>query len=284
MEFNVKLILLALAPVFVLCIIAEAFYLQGQNQRYPRAYYSWTDFLSNSTLALMHEFGEYLAAFALLPLYYFLHQFRLFDIPTSLGSFLALLLLQDFCYYWFHRASHRIRWMWASHVTHHSSERLNLSTAFRQSITYPISGMWIFWLPLILLGFEPEAVIASVAVSLAYQFFVHTQVIDRLGPLEWVLNTPSHHRVHHARNREYIDKNYAGILIIWDRLFGSFVAEDRHNPCDYGITHPVISHNPITLSFHEWLAMGRDFFNTTQPLSVRIKMLFSPPGWKPSKP
>ena len=191
-------------------------------------------------------------------LYLAMFGWKLFDIEMGPLSFIALMVAQDFCYYWFHRAAHRIRWCWASHVTHHSSERLNLSTAFRQSITYPVSGMWLFWLPLALMGFSPTHIVLVVAINLAFQFFVHTQAVGRLGWLEYVFNTPSHHRVHHASNGRYIDRNYAGVLIVWDKLFGSFVEEDPAVPCEYGIVKPVRTHNPLTLTFHEWRDMLRD--------------------------
>ena len=141
--------------------------------------------------------------------------------------------------------------MWASRVVHHSSERLNLSTAFRQSLTYPVSGMWLFWLPLAWIGFEPTAIVAVVAINLGFQFFVHTQAIGKLGWLEKVFNTPSHHRVHHARNAKYIDRNYAGVLIVWDKLFGTYVEEDDAVPCEYGIVggaQPQPYHRPSTMA------------------------------------
>jgi len=195
---------------------------------------------------------------------------------VPIWTFGRLFVAKDFFYYWFHRAPHRIRWMWASHVTHHSSERLNFSTAFRQSLTYPVSGMWLFWLPLAWLGFEPKNIIAVVAINLGFQFFVHTETVGKLGWLEKIFNTPSHHRVHHARNPKYIDRNYAGVLIIWDKLFGTYVEEDAEVPCDYGIVVPIHSHNPITLTFHEWRAMFRDAAKPQGFLS-RLKQLFGPP-------
>jgi sterol desaturase/sphingolipid hydroxylase (fatty acid hydroxylase superfamily) len=183
-----------------------------------------------------------------------------------------LFVAQDFLYYFFHRAHHRVRWMWCSHVVHHSSERLNLSTAFRQSLTYPLSGMWLFWLPLAWLGFGPDWVILIVGLNLAFQFFVHTEVVGKLGVLELVFNTPSHHRVHHGKNPQYIDRNYAGVLIIWDKLFGTFV-EEQEAP-QYGIVRQVKSHNPITLTFHEWGAMAHDVWHYRD-----LRFLWKPPEW-----
>jgi sterol desaturase/sphingolipid hydroxylase (fatty acid hydroxylase superfamily) len=267
-----KYILLGLGPVFLACIAWEAWY---WNKRRP-GMYTWTDTLSNAGLALMHQASDAVAWALVIGIYYFVYQYRVFDLPASAWTIAALFLAQDFFYYFFHRASHRIRWMWASHVTHHSSERLNLSTAFRQSLTYPISGMWLFWLPLAWLGFEPKNIIAVVAINLAFQFFVHTQAIGKLGWIEQIFNTPSHHRVHHARNAKYIDRNYAGVLIVWDKLFGSFVEEDPAVPCEYGIVGQIDSHNPIKLTFHEWLDMLRDA-SRAHGIRHAFAQMFGPP-------
>ena len=268
-----KWILLGMAPVFLGLIVWEAVYWRRRNP----AMYSLADTVSNAALALMHQVADAIAWSLVIGLFYLVYQFRLFDLgEATLWSIFALVLAQDFFYYWFHRASHRIRWMWASHVTHHSSERLNLSTAFRQSLTYPISGMWLFWLPLAWIGFDPLHIIAVVAINLGFQFFVHTQVIGKLGWVEKVFNTPSIHRVHHARNPGYIDRNYAGVLVIWDRLFGTYVEEDPAVPCEYGIIGQIHSHDPITLTFHEWIAMFRDA-RRAQGWHATLAQLFGPP-------
>jgi sterol desaturase/sphingolipid hydroxylase (fatty acid hydroxylase superfamily) len=268
-----KWILLGLAPVFLALIIWEALY---WRRRQPENY-NLKDVASNAVLALMHQASDAIAWTVVIGLFYLVYQYRVFDLPpASVWTIAALFIAQDFFYYWFHRASHRIRWMWASHVTHHSSERLNFSTAFRQSLTYPISGMWLFWLPLAWLGFDPTHIIAVVAINLAFQFFVHTQAVGKLGWLEHVFNTPSHHRVHHARNPKYIDRNYAGVLIIWDKLFGTYVDEDPAVPCEYGIIGQIHSHNPITLTFHEWIAMFRDAARVGG-LRGALGQLFCPP-------
>jgi sterol desaturase/sphingolipid hydroxylase (fatty acid hydroxylase superfamily) len=266
-------ILLAMAPVFLGLIAWEAWYWRRRDP----SKYSLVDTLSNAGLALMHQVADAIAWTLVIGLFFAVHRFRLFDFgEATLASIAVLVLAQDFFYYWFHRASHRVRWLWASHVTHHSSERLNLSTAFRQSLTYPISGMWLFWLPLALLGFEPTHIVAVVAINLGFQFFVHTQAIGKLGWIEKVFNTPSIHRVHHARNPKYIDRNYAGVLVIWDRLFGTYVEEDDAVPCDFGIVGQLHSHNPITLTFHEWIAMLRDAARA-RGAGARLRQLFGPP-------
>ncbi|WP_349558061.1 sterol desaturase family protein [Marinobacter sp. NFXS9] len=275
--FDPHLVTLALAPAFFLAMAGEWLHLRHNRAAYPSATYTWADTLSNMTLAGLYQASDVIAALLTIVVYNALFDVRLFDIPFNAWSVALLFLVQDFVYYWFHRAHHRIRWFWCSHVVHHSSEKLNLSTAFRQSVTYPITGMWLFWLPIVFIGFPPETVIFAVAISLAYQFFIHTQAIGKLGPLEWVLNTPSHHRAHHGRNPRYIDKNYGGILIIWDRLFGTFVEEDAVEKPDYGIPRQIRTHNPVTLNFHEWRDMFRDLVAPGLTLKERGLVLFGPP-------
>ncbi|GAB3262636.1 sterol desaturase family protein [Chitinimonas naiadis] len=267
--FDPGLVLLALAPVFLICIAWEAWYWHKRGV----AKYSLTDSLSNAGLALMHQGADLVATLLFIKTAYtWAWQHGLHAFPNTVWSVLGAFLIQDFLYYFFHRASHRVRWLWASHVTHHSSERLNLSTAFRQSLTYPISGMWLFWLPMAWLGFAPDLVILVVGLNLAFQFFVHTEAIGKLGWIEHIFNTPSHHRVHHAKNPQYIDRNYAGVLIIWDKLFGSYV-EEEETP-RYGIVVQVKGHNPIKLTFHEWIAMFRAVWRDKDP-----RHLWKPPEW-----
>lgn len=268
----VEFILLALSPIFLICIALEWWW----SHRQGRHRYQWRDSLANAILALMHQAGDALSLLLLLPFFYWLSQFAVFELPFNAWSLLLLFLLQDFLYYWFHRASHQIRWLWASHVAHHSSRLMNFSTAFRQSLTYPLSGMWLFWTPLIWLGFDVKLVLAVVAINLAFQFFVHTQYAKHWGWLGTIFNTPSWHRVHHACNPIYIDKNYAGVLVIWDRLFGTFQPELADEPCRYGITEPFESMNPWTITFYEWQRM---FVAARQSQSWRERwiLLFGPP-------
>ncbi|WP_166268724.1 sterol desaturase family protein [Marinobacter caseinilyticus] len=287
--FDPHLVTLALAPAFLLAMAAEFWHLRNHRRKspanptsvhhssadYSSAHYTWADTLSNITLAGLYQASDVLAALLTVVVYNAFFDIRLFDIPFNAWTVALLFVVQDFFYYWFHRAHHRVRLFWCSHVVHHSSEKLNLSTAFRQSITYPITGMWLFWLPIVLIGFPPETVIFTVAISLAYQFFIHTQTVGKLGPLEWLLNTPSHHRAHHGRNGEYIDRNYGGILILWDRLFGTFVEEEARP--DYGIPRPIRTHNPLVLNFHEWKAMFADLSRPGLSLKQRVLMVCGPP-------
>ncbi|WP_172587627.1 sterol desaturase family protein [Shewanella xiamenensis] len=271
-----EVLLLVLAPLFFVCILLE-WYFGDRRQKLPvSARYYPKEVLCNFSLAAMHQGVDILAGLLIAKLYLAVFGWKLFDIQMGPFSFVLLMIAQDFCYYWFHRASHRVRWMWAAHVVHHSSENMNFSTAFRQSLMYPFAGMWVFWLPLVILGFDPNWVVFVVLLNLGLQFFVHTQAVRKLGPLEWLFNTPSHHRVHHGRNPQYIDKNYAGILIIWDKLFGTFVPEEE--TVIYGITKPVNSFNPIKVTFSEWRDMFSDVTTKGLSFSERLKLLFAPPA------
>lgn len=268
-------LLLALAPIFLAAMMLE-WRLGVRRARLPQsADYQWQEVACNIVLGGLHQLSDLLFGLLIIKLYFAVFDWRLFDIQMNLGFFLLLMLAQDFCYYWFHRASHRIRWFWAAHSVHHSSENMNFSTAFRQSLMYPVAGMWIFWVPLVIVGFPPNWVVFSVLLNLALQFVIHTQWIKSFGPLDLVFNSPSHHRVHHGRNPEYIDKNYAGVLIIWDRLFGTFVPEQA--PVDYGITKPVNSHNPLRVTFTEWRDMFAEALAPGLGVKQRLAALFAPP-------
>ena len=208
------------------------------------------------------------------------HERRLLELGYAPAAFLACFLAEDLAYYWFHRTSHRRRWFWANHVVHHSSQHYNLTTALRQSWTGPFALTFLFWLPLAWVGFEPAMIAFFQGVSLVYQFGIHTEAVGKLGPLEWVFNTPSHHRVHHAVNPRYLDANYAGVLIIWDRLFGTFVAEDAADPPRYGIRKNLGTFNPLRAAFHEWGSLATDL-RRARSLRERWGYLWQPPGWRP---
>jgi sterol desaturase/sphingolipid hydroxylase (fatty acid hydroxylase superfamily) len=207
-----------------------------------------------------------------------LHRLAIFELGAGPALWIAALLADDFCYYWFHRLHHEVRVLWASHVPHHSSERYNLSTALRQSWT-PFTAL-PFYAPLPLLGFDPVLVLTVHSINLLYQFWIHTELVDRLGPLEWLLNTPSHHRVHHGSNLRYLDRNYGGILIVWDRLFGTF--EPEGEPVRFGLTKNIGTFQPLRIAFHEWVAIARDLARA-RTLAERLGFLFAPPGWRPGR-
>jgi len=193
------------------------------------------------------------------------------------GAAFALFLGVDCCYYWFHRASHEMNAPWAAHAVHHQSEEYNLAVALRQGTFQPFFS-WVFYLPLALIGFPPLWAGAMMTFNTLYQFWIHTRLIDRLGPLEWVFNTPSHHRVHHGRNVKYLDKNHAGTLIIWDRMFGTFQAEEEEPV--YGIVRPLSSWNPVWANFHEYVELW-ELARQAPYFTDKIKIWFMPPGWQP---
>jgi len=215
-----------------------------------------------------------------LAVFFFFYQFRLFEIPVTIWSWALLFFLEDFTYYWNHRIAHRSRFFWASHVVHHSSTHYNLSTALRQTWTGPLYT-YIFWLWLPILGFHPFMILAQMAISLLYQFWIHTEVIKRMPRwFETIFNTPSHHRVHHATNPIYLDRNHAGILIIWDKLFGTFEPEiDEQDPV-YGLTTNIDTYNPVFIAFHVWRDMIKDFLQKGISLKDRMAYLLKPPGWR----
>ncbi len=226
--------------------------------------------LGNVAIAAVVKLGS----FALMLLVY---QYRLFELGDGALVWALLLLAEDFVYYWFHRASHEVRLLWGAHVSHHSSTHYNLSTALRQSWLTPVTSI-PFWLVLPLIGFQPWMVLTQQAISLLYQYWLHTESIRTLGPLELIFNTPSHHRVHHGRNVEYLDKNHGGIFIIWDRLFGSF--EPERTPVDYGLTTNLASYNPLVIASHELAAIGRDV-RRARSFGHALRHVFGPPGWSP---
>jgi sterol desaturase/sphingolipid hydroxylase (fatty acid hydroxylase superfamily) len=213
--------------------------------------------------------------------YFFIHSFCLFNINNSLVTWVLATLLVDFTYYWYHRSAHTMGWFWAAHSVHHSAEHFDTSVNFRISWTNQISGYFIFYFWLLLLGFDPIMVyIASNIVSF-YQSWIHTELIDKMPRwFEYVFNTPSHHRVHHATNPKYLDKNHGGILIIWDRLFGTFQQEEEKPR--YGLTTKIVNGNLSTIMFGEW----KDLFHklvSAGSLKQALNYLVKPPGWRPEK-
>ena len=215
---------------------------------------------------------SFLVAFPL----YLAYQHRLFEIPITIVTLVILFVLVDFAEYWFHRAAHRVRFMWASHAVHHSTTRFNLTAAVRLPWTGALSGAVFFFVPLTLIGFHPLAVTAMALLNLVYQFFLHTEHTPRLGPLEWVLNTPAHHRVHQASNENCIDKNFGGAFIIWDRLFGTFAEAPRDEKLRFGLVSPLPSQGLLTVNFHEWRKLLRDTWRT-RGLKARLRVLVGAP-------
>lgn len=208
--------------------------------------------------------------------------YRLLDIPVTWWSFLLVFVLYDFTYYWKHRLAHRMRWFWMEHVTHHSSRHYNLTTALRQPWFGPFTGLIWLGVPMVILGFHPAFIFFAGGLNLVYQFWIHTESIDRMHPwVEAVMNTPSHHRVHHAINPRYLDSNYAGVFIIWDRMFGSFVPEMKSDAPEYGIVKQLESYNPFIVAFHEFTALLGDCARDGLRPDRWLRRALNGPGWSP---
>src|SRR5256885_6333663 len=218
-------------------------------------YYSLADSVADLGCGLVQQVVEAALKTVLFAGYLLLYgRFRSFDLKAASPLvWIACLAGVDFLYYWFHRKSHEVNAFWAAHVVHHQSEEYNLSVALRQGAFQSVFS-WVFYLPLAVLGFPPLVFLAVSSIDTLYQFWIHTRAIGRLGPLEGVLNTPSNHRVHHGRNPKYIDRNHGGILIVWDRLFGTY-AEEEEEPV-YGITTPLASWNPVWANLHYWVDLA----------------------------
>ena len=214
-------------------------------------------------------FGGYLTLYA---------KARLLDLSQeSWAVFVTCFVAVDFLYYWFHRMSHEIGAFWAAHSVHHQSEEYNLSVALRQG-AFQSFFSWVFYLPLAIVGFAPATFLTCSALNTLYQFWIHTRLIGQLGPIEWILNTPSHHRVHHGRNPRYIDRNHAGVFIIWDRMFGTFVPE-TDEPV-YGVVKPLMSTNPLWANFASWADLWSVAVRSSR-WPDRLRPLLAPPGWRP---
>jgi len=208
------------------------------------------------------------------------YEARLMTIPTTLVAIILCFVLDDLRYYWSHRFGHRIRWFWADHVVHHSSQHYNLSTALRQAWMGSFTGLFLLRLPLVLIGFHPLVVIFCGGLNLLYQFWIHTETIGRLPKwFEAVMNTPSHHRVHHGRNPSYLDANYAGTLIIWDKLFGSFVPENDADPARFGLVKNLGTFNPLRIATHEFVGIAKDIIQPGLSMKQRLAYMFAQPGW-----
>ena len=277
--------LIALAvPFFLLAIIIELFV----DRRKRTGYYRSNDAINSISAGMLDTtLGYFTKILPLLGWGFAMQHLAVFDMPLAwfdasargIALWILAALAWDFCYYWFHRFSHEISILWAAHAVHHQSEDYNLSTALRQTSTGFLFG-WIFYLPLFVVGFPLEVLLAVNAVNLIYQFWVHTQLVRRLGPLEAVLMTPSHHRVHHAQNERYIDKNYGGMLIVWDRLFGSYEPERDDDPVVFGVRKPLSSWNPFwaNLQVYDYLLFDA---RKAQRWRDKIGIWFRRTGWRP---
>ncbi len=259
-------------PIFALLIAIEAYFVIRENRKAFDRKDTWTNILIGFVSV---AFG---AVFALATnqAYLWANSVTPVQMPMNVWwSWALLLFIDDFAYYWFHRVSHEVRFFWNFHVVHHSSNQYNLSVAVRQSWFSGVSH-WIFYVPVAFLGFPFWAFVTMHGLNLIYQFWIHTKLIGKMGWfIELIFNTPSHHRVHHGVNNQYLDKNYAGIFIIWDRLFGTFVEEKEE--VRYGITTPLNSHNPLWINTHAWFEMFNKM-KTKKTLSGKLRCVFASPN------
>ena len=262
-------------PGFVALVLLEMIWAWKSR---PEAYEP-RDTLTSLAFGLGSTVAGALTGGLFLALFLWVWQFRLFDIGWAWWAWIACFVLDDLKYYWVHRAGHRIRWFWASHVNHHSSQHYNLSTALRQSWTGALTLGFAFALPLVLLGFHPVMIAVCGGFNLIYQFWIHTEAIGKMPRwFEAVMNTPSHHRVHHATNPRYLDRNYAGVFIVWDRMFGTFEEErPDEERIRYGIVRQLGTFNLLWAVFHEWIGIGRDMWRA--PWRHKLGYLLREPGW-----
>jgi sterol desaturase/sphingolipid hydroxylase (fatty acid hydroxylase superfamily) len=264
-------------PIFLFTILAEALLIQARHGGYP-----WKNAGVSTLIAVGHLLTQAAAhgvIFGLIAAA--VYEVRLTTIPVSWEnwpSLIALFLLTDLAFYVEHRCSHRIRLLWASHSVHHSTERMVVTAAFRLSWTPLLSGIFLFYLPIVWIGYDPVWVFGMVSASLTYQFFIHTELIKRIGWLDWVINTPSAHRVHHASNSEYIDKNFGGVLMIWDHLFGTYQAELPNIKIRYGLSHPRSSpSNPFVIAYEDFWRMLRELASG-RGWHTWLRTVFGPPA------
>ncbi len=274
---DLKSIYLYVLPIVLLAAIAEAVVLSVKKRHFD--WKSWACSLADlAGRQVLSRFPLMLAT----PVFVLAYRHRVFTLNLDSVANVALLFIGlEFFYYWFHRSSHTVRYFWNSHSVHHSPNQLNLAAAYRLGWMGRTTGATIFFTPLSFLGFEPKIVLAALTLNLMYQFWIHAEWIPKLGWLEYVLNTPSAHRVHHARNVEYLDANYGGVLIVFDRLFGTYLEEREDVPCDYGlISLPKSSYNPFVNNFKPWIGLVKDLASA-RSLYEAWMYLFAPPGWRP---
>ncbi|HEX5373922.1 MAG TPA: sterol desaturase family protein [Aquabacterium sp.] len=261
-----------------------------RRERYDWAAF-WTTIRINGWRLVVEAIPMGAVLGASIPFGMWCYEHRVFDwaqVREMTGGvvlmWVAMFLTTEFFYYWMHRAGHRIRWYWASHQVHHSGNQYNLAAAFRQSITGKISGAFIFFAPQCLLGFPPEMVALSYGLNLVYQFWIHTDLVPKLGWMEGIFNTPSAHRVHHAANVEYLDANYGGTILLFDRLFGTYVPEKDNVPIRYGLVKQVTTYNALWICLFEWANIFKDVGRALKRGHVidALGYMVMPPGWAPN--
>ncbi len=263
-----------ITPIVLLLLIAEIIY----SVRVKNGIYKFQDTVTNLGTGIGNQCINLAVVVFVYKWYGFLYELTPFRIEVTWYSLIFLLLLQDFIFYWFHRLGHSINIFWAAHMAHHSSEEMNLSVGIRASFTQRLFQFVFFDWILVVVGFSPDTVYAMAAVHLLIAYWHHTRLIDKMGWFERIFVTPSHHRVHHGVNPQYIDKNYSEFLIIWDKIFGSF--EPEVEEVCYGVTHPPRTWNPITVNFQFWKQLWDDAVAAPHFID-KFKIWFMPTGWRP---
>ena len=273
---SAKVTLFAL-PIFFIAILIE---ITAKKLLNARGTLNSVDDSVSIFMGLMSVVTNGAAAFITLGMLLWAEQFKIFDLPLTLTVIIACFILDDLRYYLHHRIAHRCRWPWAMHIIHHSSQRYSLAVALRQGWTKHFTGTTVLKIPLVLVGFNPILVIFCGALNAVYQFFLHTETVHKLPKwFEAIFNTPSHHRVHHGKNPEYLDSNYAGTLIIWDKIFGTFVPENENAYPDYGLVKDFETFNPFKIFIHEYWSILKDVFGSKRSLKDRLLYIVAPPGW-----
>jgi sterol desaturase/sphingolipid hydroxylase (fatty acid hydroxylase superfamily) len=264
-------------PIYFLFIFFESI---ANHFFHERGAGDWKDNCVSIGLGMVSALVNGSIAFISVGALYWAQQYQFAVIPLTLASLLICFVLDDLRFYWHHRVAHRCRWVWAMHATHHSSTQFNFAVALRQGWTKHFTGTMMFKVPLVLMGFDPVVVLFCGVINPTYQFFLHTELVDKMPRwYESIFNTPSHHRVHHGRNPQYLDSNYAGTLVVWDRLFGTFVAEDAAERPDYGLVKNLETLNPFVIIFHEYWNILKDISTSGLTLWQRTLYLLAPPGW-----
>ena len=261
-------------PGFLLLLSLEAWFSYRENKHL----YGTKDTWSSLGLGIGNVIVGLVTKAMIFGFFTFLYRFRIFDLDSGRWEYWVLLFFaDDFSYYWFHRTAHNVNWFWASHVVHHSSQHYNLAAALRQTWTGNLTGSFLFWAWLPIIGFHPIWILFMQQISLIYQFWIHTETVHKLPrPLEFILNTPSHHRVHHGSDLKYLDKNHAGILIIWDRMFRTFQAEEERPT--YGLTKNINSFNPVIVALKTWEELFKAAMNSGSVKNA-VNYFIQPPGW-----
>ncbi|MFM9979043.1 MAG: sterol desaturase family protein [Sphingomonadaceae bacterium] len=266
-------------PVILLVFLALALVEYGWRTRVAKRGYDWRASMGSIGIGIGQFLIKPLTAGFVTAVFMTVHvhapvKLSIEDWRIWFVAFFAV----EFVYYWFHRISHTVNWFWATHAVHHSANEMTLPAAIRLGWTGQVSGVWMFFLPLIAVGFPPVMIVGLLGANLIYQYGLHTEAIPKLwGPIEYIFNTPSHHRAHHASNEALLDKNFGGVLIVFDRLFGTFAAEPDAGGLSYGLVKPLRSNNPFTIAFAQWIAMGRAFA-AANTIRARVQVLLGLPA------